>query len=81
MVFCSMMNEHLDPSGDNFSNTDKEVERKLRPLSFDDFTGQEAVLENLKIFVEAAKMRDEAMASSLILAASTKIFKFSNTAS
>ena len=61
MVFCSMMNEHLDPSGDNFSNTDKEVERKLRPLSFDDFTGQEAVLENLKIFVEAAKMRDEAI--------------------
>jgi len=61
MVFCSMMNEHLDPSGDNISNTDKEVERKLRPLSFDDFTGQEAVLENLKIFVEAAKMRDEAM--------------------
>lgn len=61
MVFCSMMNEHLDPSADNFSNTDKEVERKLRPLSFDDFTGQEAVLENLKIFVEAAKMRDEAM--------------------
>ena len=61
MVFCSMVNEHLDPSGDNFSNTDKEVERKLRPLSFDDFTGQEAVLENLKIFVEAAKMRDEAM--------------------
>jgi|TARA_B110000914_G_scaffold33222_1_gene26047 Holliday junction DNA helicase RuvB len=56
-----MVNEHLDPSGDNFSNTDKEVERKLRPLSFDDFTGQEAVLENLKIFVEAAKMRDEAM--------------------
>jgi Holliday junction DNA helicase RuvB len=56
-----MMNEHLDPSADNFSNTDKEVERKLRPLSFDDFTGQEAVLENLKIFVEAAKMRDEAM--------------------
>ncbi|MEJ6567011.1 MAG: Holliday junction branch migration DNA helicase RuvB [Flavobacteriales bacterium] len=55
------MNEHLDPSADNFSNTDKEVERKLRPLSFDDFTGQEAVLENLKIFVEAAKMRDEAM--------------------
>jgi Holliday junction DNA helicase RuvB len=55
------VNEHLDPSGDNFSNTDKEVERKLRPLSFDDFTGQEAVLENLKIFVEAAKMRDEAM--------------------
>ncbi|MGA0303816.1 MAG: Holliday junction branch migration DNA helicase RuvB, partial [Schleiferiaceae bacterium] len=42
-------------------NTEREIERKLRPLSFDDFTGQAAVLENLKIFVEAAKMRDEAM--------------------
>ncbi|MDG2110155.1 MAG: AAA family ATPase, partial [Schleiferiaceae bacterium] len=55
------MNEHLDPTGENFSNTEREIERKLRPLSFDDFTGQVTVLENLKIFVEAAKMRDEAM--------------------
>ena len=55
------MNEHLDPTGENFSNTEREIERKLRPLSFDDFTGQVPVLENLKIFVEAAKMRDEAM--------------------
>ena len=55
------MNEHLDPTGENFSNTEREIERKLRPLSFDDFTGQAPVLENLKIFVEAAKMRDEAM--------------------
>jgi len=55
------MNEHLDPTGSNLSNTEREMERKLRPLSFDDFTGQALVLENLKIFVEAAKMRDEAM--------------------
>ena len=55
------MNEHLDPTGGNFTNTEREIEKKLRPLSFDDFTGQAAVLENLKIFVEAAKMRDEAM--------------------
>ena len=55
------MNEHLDPTGSNLSNTEREMERKLRPLSFDDFTGQAVVLENLKIFVEAAKMRDEAM--------------------
>lgn len=61
MLFCSTMNEHLDPTGSQFSNTEREIERKLRPLSFDDFTGQAAVLENLKIFVEAAKMRDEAM--------------------
>lgn len=55
------MNEHLDPTGENYSNTERDVERKLRPLSFDDFSGQATVLENLKIFVEAAKMRDEAM--------------------
>ncbi len=61
MLFCSTMNEHLDPTGSNLSNTEREMERKLRPLSFDDFTGQAVVLENLKIFVEAAKMRDEAM--------------------
>ena len=61
MLFCSTMNEHLDPTGSHLSNTEREIERKLRPLSFDDFTGQAAVLENLKIFVEAAKMRDEAM--------------------
>jgi Holliday junction DNA helicase RuvB len=61
VVFCSMMNEHLDPTNEHFSNTEREIEKKLRPLSFDDFTGQAAVLENLKIFVEAAKMRDEAM--------------------
>jgi Holliday junction DNA helicase RuvB len=55
------MNEHLDATGAHMSNKEREIERKLRPLSFEDFTGQEAVLENLKIFVEAAKMRDEAM--------------------
>lgn len=55
------MNEHLDPTAEHFSSADQEIERKLRPLSFDDFTGQEAVLENLKVFVEAAKLRDESM--------------------
>ena len=40
---------------------DKELERALRPLSFDDFTGQDKVLENLKIFVAAATRRGEAL--------------------
>ncbi|MBK8805115.1 MAG: Holliday junction branch migration DNA helicase RuvB [Bacteroidales bacterium] len=44
---------------DNINNQDKEFERKLRPLSFDDFTGQAKVVDNLKVFVEAAKMRSE----------------------
>src|SRR6056300_1194544 len=60
------MNEHLDPTGENFSNTERDIERKLRPLSFDDFTGQASVLENFKLFVEAAKMRDEAMDHVLV---------------
>ncbi|MDP3353192.1 MAG: Holliday junction branch migration DNA helicase RuvB [Flavobacteriaceae bacterium] len=59
------MNEHLNPDKDNFTNEDVEVEKRLRPLSFDDFTGQENVLENLKIFVEAANQRGEALDHTL----------------
>lgn len=39
--------------------SEKEFEKALRPLSFEDFTGQGKVVENLKIFVEAAKQRTE----------------------
>ncbi|MEO1256299.1 MAG: Holliday junction branch migration DNA helicase RuvB, partial [Bacteroidota bacterium] len=39
--------------------SEKDFEKALRPLSFDDFTGQGKVVENLKIFVEAAKLRTE----------------------
>lgn len=42
-------------------NSDKELDKVLRPLSFSDFTGQEQVLDNLSVFVEAAKMRDESL--------------------
>jgi Holliday junction DNA helicase RuvB len=59
------MNENLDPENKNNSTEDIEVEKKLRPLAFDDFTGQESVLENLKIFVEAANLRDEALDHTL----------------
>lgn len=55
------MNEHLDPSPEKLSNTEKEIEKVLRPSGFDDFTGQYKVVENLKIFVEAAKQRGEAL--------------------
>jgi Holliday junction DNA helicase RuvB len=54
-------NPHLDPDADNLSPREKEFERVLRPASFDDFTGQKQVLENLKVFVEAARMREEAL--------------------
>jgi Holliday junction DNA helicase RuvB len=59
------MNENLNPESTNFSNDELEVEKKLRPLSFDDFTGQEQAIENLKIFVEAANQRDEALDHTL----------------
>ncbi|MBL4654028.1 MAG: Holliday junction branch migration DNA helicase RuvB [Flavobacteriales bacterium] len=55
------MNENLDASPDNLDVTEKEIERVLRPKQFDDFTGQEKILGNLKIFVEAAKQREEAL--------------------
>lgn len=59
------MNEHLDPTGEHFTPEELDIERKLRPLSFDDFTGQDQVLENLKIFVEAANLRGEALDHTL----------------
>lgn len=59
------MNENLDPTNDNFSHEEFDVEKQLRPLSFEDFTGQDQVLENLQIFVQAAVGRDEALDHTL----------------
>ncbi|HEX9602024.1 MAG TPA: Holliday junction branch migration DNA helicase RuvB [Mariniflexile sp.] len=59
------MNENLDPTNENFSPEELDVEKKLRPLSFDDFTGQDQVLENLQVFVQAANLRDEALDHTL----------------
>jgi Holliday junction DNA helicase RuvB len=55
------MNENLDANGENLSPTDKEIERALRPIAFDDFSGQESVVDNLRVFVLAAKQRQEAL--------------------
>ncbi len=51
----------LDGTDNGFSDHEREIERELRPVSFSDFTGQDKILENLKIFVEAANQRDEAL--------------------
>ena len=59
------MNENLDPSGGHFSQEELDIERALRPVNFDDFTGQQQVLENLKVFVQAANMRGEALDHTL----------------
>ncbi|HSV76819.1 MAG TPA: Holliday junction branch migration DNA helicase RuvB [Bacteroidales bacterium] len=55
------MNIHLNPEGSQLSAAEKEFERTLRPGSFSGFTGQEGVVENLKVFVGAARKRGEAL--------------------
>ena len=59
------MNEHLDPTDNKFTPEENDIDRALRPLNFDDFAGQESILENLKIFVQAAKERGEALDHTL----------------
>ena len=59
------MNENLDPTNNNFSSEELDIEKRLRPLSFDDFAGQDQVLENLKVFVAAANQRKEALDHTL----------------
>lgn len=42
-------------------SSDKEIDKVLRPLSFDDFKGQDSVTDNLRVFVKAALMREESL--------------------
>ena len=55
------MSDILDLRGDNYSETEKELDKKLRPLQFSDFMGQKQIVENLKVFVKAARMRGESL--------------------
>lgn len=56
-----MREEYLQGDDESFSSDEKEIEKALRPLSFDDFTGQHKIVENIKIFVQATKQREEAL--------------------
>src|SRR6478752_18357 len=56
-----MREEYLTGTDEHMSPVEKDIDKALRPLDFSDFTGQEKVVENLKIFVEAARRRGEAM--------------------
>jgi Holliday junction DNA helicase RuvB len=55
------MNENLNPESENLNTSDKEIERALRPIEFNDFSGQDSVVDNLRVFVAAAKQRNEAL--------------------
>ena len=56
-----MINPLLDPDSTNLNPAEKELDKVLRPQGFEDFAGQQAILDNLRIFVAAAKQRDEAL--------------------
>lgn len=64
------MNEEFDKDFDiretSINKDSKDADQALRPLNFNDFKGQEKVLENLKIFVQAAKMREESLDHTLL---------------
>jgi len=55
------MDDFIDLRGDSTENIDNEFDSKLRPLRFCDFSGQNKIVDNLKIFVKAAVMRGESL--------------------
>ena len=59
------MIEYLDPTSENYNSEEHDFDRALRPLSFEDFAGQESVLENLKVFVAASNEREDALDHTL----------------
>lgn len=62
------MTEDFDirQNADKPEGPEKDIEKALRPLSFSDFTGQDKIVENLSIFVKAARMRGEALDHTLL---------------
>jgi len=60
------MSDELNPNIENLSEEEIVFEQVLRPKKFDDFFGQEQIVENLKIFIEAASRRNEALDHTLL---------------
>ena len=60
------MNEDFDIRQEQLGQGEKDFENALRPLSFGDFSGQKKVVENLEVFVEAAKYRGEPLDHTLL---------------
>ena len=60
------MTEDFDIREERFAQGEKDFENALRPLSFSDFSGQKKVVENLEVFVEAAKYRGEPLDHTLL---------------
>ncbi len=56
-----MTDQNFDINNQQFSDVDRDLDVKLRPLNFKDFSGQKKIVDNLKVFVEAASQRNEAL--------------------
>lgn len=56
-----MREEYLNPEGTGMSAVEREFEKVLRPLTFADFTGQQKIVENIRVFVQAARQRNESL--------------------
>ena len=56
-----MANPNLNRAGDLLSAADREFENNIRPAQIADFAGQDQIIENLRIFIKAAKLRGEAL--------------------
>lgn len=55
------MNPNLDATPSHFKSEDRQFEKALRPKGLDDFHGQARIVENLTVFIQAAKLRTEAL--------------------
>jgi Holliday junction DNA helicase RuvB len=66
ITFANNMTDDFDIHDERLSASEKDFEKALRPLQFKDFSGQQSVVENLEVFVEAAKYRGEPLDHTLL---------------
>src|SRR5262252_9095310 len=55
------MNPNLNPGNEEFSDTERDIDKALRPQGFEEFTGQQQTVDNLNVFVSAARQRNDAL--------------------
>jgi holliday junction DNA helicase RuvB len=57
----NMPNANLNAGAQSLSASDRDFENNIRPSVISEFTGQDQIIDNLKVFIKAAKMRNEAL--------------------
>lgn len=60
------MNKNLDSTGSSYNSEELQIEKALRPKMLSDFSGQPKIVDNLEVFIGAAKMRGEALDHTLL---------------